>query len=118
MLDLQTVTNEVYEVKWLDGSVLKLQKPTRAMELSFLQMKEEHIDEKQAQAIFYNLMFRIFERREPVLIEKQGFINKLKGKKELLEITEADIEKIPYDALFEVLKEYFDFYYKALNMGE
>ena len=70
MFDLQTVANETYEVKWLDGSVLKLHKPTRAMELSFLQMREEHIDEKQAQAIFYNLMFRIFERREDVYIEK------------------------------------------------
>lgn len=118
MFDLQTVTNETYKVKWLDGSVLRLQKPTRAMELSFLQMREEKIDEKQAQAIFYNLMFRIFERREPVYIEKTGILNKLRNKKELLTITESDIEKIPYDALFSILQEYFDFYYKSLKMGE
>ena len=118
MFDLQTVANETYEVKWLDGSVLKLHKPTRAMELSFLQMREEHIDEKQAQAIFYNLMFRIFERREDVYIEKKGLLNKLRNKKELLVITEEEIEKIPYDALFAILPEYFDFYYKSLKMGE
>lgn len=118
MLDLQNVSNELYTVKWIDGSTLKLHKPTRAMELSFLQMKDEQIDEKQAYTIFYNLMFRIFNRREDVWIEKKGFLNRLKHKKELLEITEEDIEKIPYDALFEVLKEYFDFYYKSLNMGE
>ena len=118
MFDLQTVANETYEVKWLDGSVLKLHKPTRAMELSFLQMREEHIDEKQAQAIFYNLMFRIFERREDVYIEKKGLLNKLRNKKELLVITEEEIEKIPYDDLFSILQEYFDFYYKSLKMGE
>lgn len=118
MFDLQTVANETYEVKWLDGSVLKLHKPTRAMELSFLQMREEHIDEKQAQTIFYNLMFRIFERREDVYIEKKGLLNKLRNKKELIVITEEEIEKIPYDALFAILQEYFDFYYKSLKMGE
>ena len=117
MFDLQEA-NELFEVKWIDGSVLKLKKPSRAMELSFLQMRDEAVNDEQAQAIFYNLMFRIFERREPVYIEKKGFLNKMKRKKELLNIEMEDIEKIPYEALFEVLKEYFDFYYKSLKMGE
>lgn len=93
MFDLQTVANETYEVKWLDGSVLKLHKPTRAMELSFLQMREEHIDEKQAQAIFYNLMFRIFERREDVYIEKKGLLNKLRNKKDCLLLLKKRLRK-------------------------
>lgn len=118
MLDLQRVSSELYEVKWLDGTVLRLQKPTRVMELSFLDMKNKEMDEKTAQEFLYNLMFRIFSKREPVYIEKKNFINKFKKKKELLEITKEDIEKIPYDILFEVLKEYFDFYYKNLKMGE
>lgn len=118
MLDLQKASSELYEVKWLDGTVLKLQKPTRAMELSFLDMKNKDMDEKTAQTALYILMFRIFSRHEPVFIVKEGFLNKLTKKKELLEITESEIEKIPYDILFEVLKEYFDFYYKNLKMGE
>lgn len=118
MLDLQRVSSELYEVKWLDGTVLRLQKPTRAMELSFLDMRNKEMDDKTAQTVLYNLMFRIFGRREPVSIEKKGFLNKLTKKKELLEITENEIEKIPYDILFEVLVEYFDFYYKNLKMGE
>lgn len=118
MLDLQRASSELYEVKWLDGTVLKLQKPTRAMELSFLDMRNKEIDEKTAQALLYNLMFHIFDRREPVYIEKKGFWNRFKMKMQLFEITEGEIEKIPYDILFEVLKEYFDFYYKNLKMGE
>lgn len=53
-----------------------------------------------------------------VYIEKKGLLNKLRNKKELLVITEEEIEKIPYDALFAILQEYFDFYYKSLKMGE
>lgn len=117
MFDLQEA-NELFEVKWIDGSVLKLKKPSRAMELSFLQMRDESVNDEQMQVIFYNLMFRIFERREPVYIEQKGFLKKLKRKKELLKIEMEDVEKIPYEALFAVLKEYFDFYYKSLNMGE
>lgn len=118
MLDLQRASSEVYEMKWLDGTVLRLQKPTRAMELSFLDMRNKDFDEKTAQAVFYNLMVRIFDRREPVYLEKKGFLNKALKKKEPLEITVLQIEEIPYSILFEVLKEYFDFYFNALKMGE
>ncbi|WP_352399380.1 hypothetical protein [Anaerotignum sp.] len=118
MLDLQKAVNEKYEIKWLDGSVLRLDKPTRAMELSFLDLRDKDMDEKMAQEFLYNLMFRIFSKREPVYIEKKGFINKLKKKKELLEITKEDIEKINYDILFVTLQEYFEFYYQNLKMGE
>ena len=118
MLDLQKASSELFEVKWLNGSILRLQKPTRAMELSFLDMRNKEMDEKTAQTILYSLMFRIFGRREPVFVEKRGFLNKLTKKKVLLEITESEIEKIPFDALLTVLQEYFNFYYKNLKMGE
>ena len=118
MLDLQKAVNEKYEIKWLDGIVLRLEKPTRAMELSFLDIKDKEMDEKTGYELFYNLMFRIFSKREPVYIQKKGFLNKFSKKKELLEIAKEDIEKIPYDILFEVFKDYFEFYYKNLKMGE
>lgn len=118
MLDLQSAARELYEVKWLDGTVLRLQKPTRAMELAFLDMSQKDMDEETAQKVLYSLMFHIFSRREPVLIEEKSFFNRLMRKKVLLEITEEEIEQIPYDILFAVLKEYFDFYYKNLKMGE
>ena len=110
MLDLQKASSELFEVKWLDGSILRLQKPTRAMELSFLEMGSKEMNEKMAQALLYNLMFRVFGRREPMYVEKKGFLNKLTKRKDLLEITESEIEKIPLDALLTVLQEYFNFY--------
>ncbi|KXL53375.1 hypothetical protein CLNEO_13460 [Anaerotignum neopropionicum] len=115
MLDLQRVSNESYELKWFDGTVLKLRKPTRAMELSFLDINTKKMDEKTGIAAIYNLMYRIFILHEPVYIQKKGFINKLLKKTELLVITESDVEKIPYDILVNILEEYFDFYYKKLG---
>lgn len=116
MLDLQIIASESYELKWFDGTVLKLRKPTRAMELSFIDMNTKKLDEKTGMTALYNLMYRIFKLHEPVYIQKKGFINKLLKKTELLNITEDDIEKIPYDYLVNILNEYFDFYYK--KMGE
>lgn len=115
MLDLQRASSELYELKWFDGTVLKLRKPTRAMELSFLDMNTNKMDEKTGMTALYNLMYRIFKLHEPVHVQKKGFINKLLKRTELLEITESDVDKIPYDILVNIIEEYFDFYYKKLG---
>ena len=118
MLDLQKISSDAYEIKWLDGTVLRLLKPSRAMEISFLEIFNQDKDEKAALKTIHNLAFQIFSRHEPVYVDKKGFFNKLMGKKELLEITKEDVEKIHYNILFEMLKEYFDYYYANLKMGE
>ena len=118
MLDLQKVSSNAYEMKWFDGTILRLQKPSRAMEISFLEIFNQEKDEKAALKTIHNLAFQIFSRHEPVYVEKKGFFNKLMRKKELLEITKEDVEKIHYNFLFELLKEYFDYYYANLKMGE
>lgn len=118
MLDLQKFSAEMFEVKWFDGTVIKIRKPSRAMEISFINIKDKKIDEKTALTFLINLMYEIFNMREPVYVQKNGILNKVFKKKELLKITEADIEKIPYEALFVVLTEYFEFYYKSLKLGE
>lgn len=118
MLDLQRISSDAYEIKWLDGTVLRLQKPTRAMEISFLEVFNQEMDEKAALKTLHNLAFQIFSMHEPVYVEKKGFFNKLTRKKELLEITKEDVEKIHYNTLFELLQEYFDHYYANLKMGE
>ena len=116
MFDLQQSLNRVYELKWIDGSILRLHKPTRAMEVAFIDLKEKNLDEREMQRAFYNFVFRILERREPVMVYKEGFFNTVFGKTEELVITPEDIEKIPLEALFDLVKDYFEFHYKF--MGE
>ncbi|WP_312047985.1 hypothetical protein [Anaerotignum sp.] len=118
MLDLQRASSDSYEIKWFDGTVLRLQKPSRAMEISFLEILNQEMDERAILKTLHNLAFQIFSRHEPVYVEKKGFLNKLMRKKELLEITKEDVEKISYNTLLELLKEYFDHHYTKLKMGE
>ena len=118
MLDLQKISCQSYEVKWIDGTVLKLKKPTRAMEINFLEIFNKEMDERAALDTLHNLAFQIFSSREEVCVEKGGIFNKFFRKKSLLEITKEDIEKIHYNTLFTLLKEYFEYYYTSLKMGE
>lgn len=95
MLDLASVNNKYYEVKLIDGTLLKLKRPTQAMQNSLLTLK----DAGSENAI--NSMLALFIR-----IINRNTENKI--------FTSDDFEDYDIALTTLVIKDYFEFWSKEV----
>lgn len=101
MLDLNKCSKRTYKIKWLDGEVLKLKLPTRAMLISMMDLtKEQQADESESIEKLLDLMVEIFNRNE-------------NGKIFTKEMFDSEFA---LDDLFYVLADYLSFGFE--RMGE
>ena len=93
MLDL-TLQKKLYEIKWLDGEVLKLNPPTQRVYTKILNM--QNLDEE--------------EMLEAVYATTKEIINNNTSRKVVANITDLSL-----DTCLLVVQDYFDFYTKQIN---
>lgn len=55
MLDLSTFTNNYYEIKLIDGTVLQLARPTQALQETLLKIKELSAQMQEGEAINWTM---------------------------------------------------------------
>lgn len=100
MLDLNKIKQECYKIKLVDGTVLKLKKPTQAMLITLYDMKDI-ADSEDVEMLekLYEFLLRIFNRNLNDITYTKDDIE------EILDIKTAMI----------FLQDYFDFHYKQLG---
>lgn len=94
MLDLASVNNTFYEIKLIDGTLLKLKRPTQAMQNTLFQLKEAGDD---AMNKLLDLFVRIMNRNN-----------------EGISFTSEDFEDYDIALTTLVIKDYFEFWSKEV----
>ena len=113
-INLKEMADKSYEAVWLDGTVLKLKSPTRAMLLEMIDMKNApEISDETAMNKVYDLVFRVLSRGEPVKKGRKRLFSRFI--KRNFQITKDEVEALPLDVAFALFDGYFSHYYGELG---